>query len=223
MYQEQFLWKGRWIVSILFIIILIIVNKSQNSNKKIKWIVFFVFISLCLLYNLYVINQQPNIPNLKKNEILSPSSGYIGSIKQLEDKTIIMFNLSFWSNHVQYIPYNGRVISDEYYQSKYLLPRRMFVIHPTIFPNFEESIRDNEKYHTILETELGTMEVTRIAGLVAPRVWSFIKKNQMVKQGEVMGLIVFSSMVLLTLPSDVTLNIKEGDNVVAGETIIAYK
>lgn len=223
MYQEQFLWKGRWIVFCLFIILFIIIKKIKNRNKSMRWIIFSVFISLCLLYNLYVINQQPKIPKLKKNEILSPSSGYIGSIRQLGDKTIIMFNLSFWSNHVQYIPYNGRIISDKYYQSKYLLPRRMFIIHPKIFPNFEESIRDNEKYHTVIETELGTMEVTRIAGLVAPRVWSFIKKNQIVKHGEVMGLIVFSSMVLLTLPSDIKLNIKEGDNVVAGETIIAYK
>ena len=91
-----------------------------------------------------------------------------------------------------------------------------------ISPNFEESIQNNEKYHTILKTNIGNMEITRIAGLVAPRVHTFISNGENVKRGDVMGLIVFSSMVLLTLPSYIKLNINKGDTVTAGKTIIGY-
>jgi phosphatidylserine decarboxylase len=97
----------------------------------------------------------------------------------------------------------------------------MFILDPRLFPNFEESIRDNEQYQTTLLTDIGNMYITRIAGLVAPRVHSFISNDENVKQGQVMGVIIFSSMVLLTLPANVKLNIKKGDTAIAGETIIA--
>ena len=221
MYQEQFLIKSKWIVLIM-IFTLVIINKYKDKDKNIKFYNYFILIiSFILFYILFTINQQPIIPKLKTNEILSPSSGYIGDIKYLKDKTIIMFNLSFFSNHIQYIPYNGRVISDKYIQSKLLRNKRMFLFHPKIFPNFDESIEKNEKYHTILETAIGNIEITRIAGLVAPRVHTLIT-NENVKQGDVMGIIIFSSMVLLTIPSSVKLYIKKGDTLNAGESIIGY-
>jgi phosphatidylserine decarboxylase len=131
-----------------------------------------------------------------------------------------MFNLSFFSNHVQYIPYPGKIISDKYYQSKYLRPTRTFTLQPTLFPNYEKSIEDNEQFQTDLLTTIGIIKITRIAGLIAPRVFSYINENDIVKQGDVMGLIVFSSMVLMELPAGIDLKIKKGDHAIAGETII---
>jgi phosphatidylserine decarboxylase len=172
---------------------------------------------------LFVINKQPKIPLVKPGQILSPSSGYIGDIHYHKNgQTTIMFILSFFDNHIQYIPYNGKIIKNEYVQSKYLKPKRVFILDPRLFPNFEESIRDNEQYQTTLSTDIGNMYITRIAGIVAPRVHSFINNQEMVKQGEVMGVIIFSSIVLLTLPKNVKLNIKKGDTANAGETIIAH-
>jgi len=131
-----------------------------------------------------------------------------------------MFNLSFLNNHIQYIPYNGTILSDKYQQSKYLRAKRMFLLHPTFVENFEESIRDNEQYKTTLMTDIGEIKITRIAGLVAPRVFSYINEGDIVKQGDVMGLIVFSSMVLLELPSTIQLHITKGDSVIAGKTTV---
>ena len=96
----------------------------------------------------------------------------------------------------------------------------MFTLHPTLFPNYEESIRDNEQFQTKLLTNLGEIHITRIAGLVAPRVFSYINEKDIVKQGDVMGLIVFSSMVLMEVPAGINLSIKKGDAAIAGETII---
>lgn len=221
MYQEQFFITSKWIILLLLIIIIFLYNqKLINQKYSIKIIIISFILSLCALYILFIVNQQPNIPLLKNNEILSPSSGYISDIKYDDNKITIMFILDFFDNHIQYIPYNGNIISDEYISSKYLRSKKIFILHPKLFPNFEESIRDNEKYHTVMNTDIGNIEITRIAGLIAPRVHTFIKEDQNVNQGDVMGLILFSSMVLLTIPDNIHLNIKEGDNVIAGETII---
>ncbi len=224
MYQEQFLIKSKWIVLLLIITLFLIHFFVKSKKYSLYIIIISIVIGFSLLYILFLINQQPKIPLLKSSEVLSPSSGYIGDIYYHKNgETTIMFNLSFFSNHIQYIPYKGKVIKDEYIQSKYLRPKRMFTLHPSLFPNFEESIRDNEQYQTILLTDIGNISITRIAGLVAPRVHSFINDKTFVKQGDVMGVIIFSSMVLLTLPPNVKLNIKKGDTAIAGETIIANK
>lgn len=222
MYQEQFLIKSKWVILLLIIILFLIHFFVKSKKYSVYLIIISIVIGLSILYILFVINQQPKIPLLKRGEIISPSSGYIGDIYYHKNgETTIMFNLSFFSNHIQYIPYNGRIIEDTHIPSYYPTPKRMFIIHPTLFTNFEESIRDNEQYQTILSTDIGNISITRIAGLVARRVYSFIQPNQHVKTGDVMGLILFSSMVLVTLPSNVKLNIKKGDTVIAGETIIA--
>lgn len=222
MYQEQFFLKSKWIVLILTLILIYIKIFVKSKKYSSFFTILTLIIALIVLYILFVINQQPKIPLLTPGKILSPSSGYIGDIYYHKNgQTTIMFNLSFFSNHIQYIPYNGKIIKDDYIQSKYLRPKRMFILDPRLFPNFEESIRDNEQYQTTLLTDIGNMYITRIAGLVAPRVHSFINNEEIVKQGQVMGVIIFSSMVLLTLPANVKLNIKKGDTAIAGETIIA--
>jgi len=219
MYQEQFLRKLKWVL--IFLCMILLIGKHLKRNMKFWVYLIGGVMSLIVGYLLFIINQQPTLPPFQDGSILSPSSGYIGRIRHHSNGRVsIMFNLSFMSNHVQYIPYPGEIISDTYHPSIYGRPRRMFTLHPTLFPNFEESIRDNEQYRTILKTYKGNIHITRIAGLVAPRVYSYINEADKVKPGDVMGLILFSSMVLLDLPEMTTLRIKEGDTVTAGETII---
>ena len=216
----MFLIQAKWLV-LLFIIILLLSFKIKNNKIVIRFRIIAIIAFLAALYAVFVINQQPEIPKFKEGYIIAPGSGYIGDIINHSDgRMTIMFNLSFFSNHVQYIPYNGKIISDKYYQSKHLRPVRMFTLHPTLFPNYEESIRDNEQFQTKLLTNLGEIHITRIAGLVAPRVFSYINEKDIVKQGDVMGLIVFSSMVLMEVPAGINLSIKKGDAAIAGETII---
>jgi phosphatidylserine decarboxylase len=215
MYLEQFLRKSKWVVFILF---LILYFTQQSGIKYIS-----IFIGLVIIYMLYVINQQPTLPEFNPGEVISPASGYIGHIEKIEDgKTLVMMNLSFLSNHIQYIPYPGQIISDQHFQAKdYTGQKRMFTLHPTIQENFQESIYKNEQYQTTLRTEIGDFEIVRIAGIVAPRVYSFIKEGEYVERGEVMGVILFSSMVLFILPPGIEPLVKKGDSVLAGTTIIA--
>ena len=163
MYKEQFFLISKWIVLLLTIVLIYI----QIFVKSIKYSLFITMVSVIIaligLYMLFVINKQPNIPILKPGQILAPSSGYIGDIHYHKNgQTTIMFILSFFDNHLQYIPYNGKIIKNEYVQSKYLKPKRVFILDPRLFPNFEESIRDNEQYQTTLLTDIGNMHITNI-------------------------------------------------------------
>jgi phosphatidylserine decarboxylase len=61
-----------------------------------------------------------------------------------------------------------------------------------------------------------------IAGLIARRIVVWKKNGDPVIKGERMSMIKFGSRVDLYLPSEVTLNIKEGELVKAGDTTIGF-
>ena len=61
-----------------------------------------------------------------------------------------------------------------------------------------------------------------IAGLIARRIVLWKQKGDSVIKGERMSMIKFGSRVDLYLPSEVTLQIKEGEWIKAGETIIGF-
>ena len=65
----------------------------------------------------------------------------------------------------------------------------------------------------------GKIKVVQIAGLVARRISCFVKKNQIVKKGDIVGFISFGSQVALLLPEKAKLEITEGTKVKDGERI----
>ena len=67
---------------------------------------------------------------------------------------------------------------------------------------------------------MGKIKVIQVAGFLARRVESFVKKNEELLKGQKIGKILLGSHVVLIMP-DLHLLVKKGDKVVAGETIIA--
>jgi len=57
--------------------------------------------------------------------------------------------------------------------------------------------------------------------LVARRILSFVEKSTSMKAGERFGLIRFGSRVDVYMPLHYSTQLKEGDKVTAGESIIA--
>jgi phosphatidylserine decarboxylase len=72
-----------------------------------------------------------------------------------------------------------------------------------------------------METPSGKKyKVIQIAGFLARRIVDMTVPNQVVKQGDVIGLIKLGSQVTVLLPHDVTVLVKNGDVTVDGETIL---
>ena len=66
-----------------------------------------------------------------------------------------------------------------------------------------------------------TVTCTQIAGILARRIVCWPKTGDNLARGQKFGLIKFSSRTDLTMPSSVDLQVKVGDRVKGGETVIA--
>ena len=64
--------------------------------------------------------------------------------------------------------------------------------------------------------------IVQIAGLIARRIVCEVSKDQLLKQGERIGMIRFGSRVDLYF-KNFTVLAKEGQNVSAGESLLAKK
>ncbi len=65
--------------------------------------------------------------------------------------------------------------------------------------------------------------LVQIAGFVARRIVCYIKPGDLLKKGEIFGLIRFGSRVDLYLPLTVNPAVKVGQKVKGGESIIGYQ
>ena len=67
------------------------------------------------------------------------------------------------------------------------------------------------------------MKVTQIAGFLVRRIVSYVEPKSFVKKGDKIGLIHFGSRVDINFDSaGIDLHIKEGDKVLAGQTLAIF-
>jgi len=86
---------------------------------------------------------------------------------------------------------------------------------------YEEAAQQNEQRLTLLESNAGNLVlVVQIAGLLARRILGWVQQGQPLARGERLGLICFGSRVDLYLPGDSQIQVKTGDRVKAGSSII---
>jgi len=81
---------------------------------------------------------------------------------------------------------------------------------------------DNEQNVITLATDAGEITFKQIAGLIARRVVCWKKPGDRVARGERIGLVRFGSRADLWLPRDSELQVKVGDHVAGGSSVVAY-
>ncbi|MBM4300835.1 MAG: phosphatidylserine decarboxylase family protein [Deltaproteobacteria bacterium] len=85
----------------------------------------------------------------------------------------------------------------------------------------DDAASRNEQQALMLENEAGRrVLVVQIAGLLARRIITLVKPGQPLARGERLGLICFGSRVDIYLPRDSQVQVKTGDRVKAGSSII---
>ena len=94
--------------------------------------------------------------------------------------------------------------------------------HPgKFFPAFEEKASlANEQMQLGIETPYGKILMKQIAGILARRVVCYPKLGDEVSAGQRMGLMKFGSRIDLLLPLGTKINVKVGDRVKGGVTVI---
>ena len=112
--------------------------------------------------------------------------------------------------HVTRHPISGLVKFSKYHPGKYLV---------AWLPKSSEL---NERTTIVVNNEVfGDVMFRQIAGVLARRIVNYSKEGLNVVQGADAGFIKFGSRVDLFLPTNIKVNVQEGDKVKGGIDVIA--
>lgn len=148
----------------------------------------------------------PEAPGL----IVSPADGKVTAVESLHgrQRRISIF-LSIFDVHVNRAPIAGNIQDVRYRKGKFLN-----ALNP-------ESATLNEQNLVQVAGELCNVDFCQIAGLLARRIVFSKKVGDWVHRGERVGLIKFGSRVDVTFPIACEVQVKVGDRVQGGSSILA--
>ena len=179
----------------------------------------FIFITIWVYY---FFRDPERIVIEDSNYLVSPADGRISSISEvkgpielgLDNKqfTKVSIFMNVFDCHVNRSPSNGEIEEIFYKPGKFLNA------------SLDKASEENERNYFKIKSEETNenIVVVQIAGLIARRIVTQVQKSQKVKQGERLGMIRFGSRVDIYFSSRNTM-VKVGQNVIAGESLIARK
>ena len=145
--------------------------------------------------------------------LVSPGDGKVTDISQVSvagtPYTRISIFLSVFDVHVNRSPMAGVIRDIQYQRGKFLDARS---------PACAEQ---NEQNIVTVQGEGQTVIFKQIAGLLARRIIFTPKVGDKVERGQRIGLIKFGSRVDVLFPPEATVQVKLGDHVKGGETVLA--
>jgi phosphatidylserine decarboxylase len=144
--------------------------------------------------------------------IVAPADGKILSIKSMSpEQTRLSIFLNIFNVHVTRSPAAGRISEVVYSKGKFRVA------------SLEEASVENEKNTFYLDTGDSKIMFSLVAGLIARRIVSYKKAGDVVASGERVGLMKFGSRVDLFFGPEWRVEVKNGQKVVAGVTVIARR
>lgn len=144
-----------------------------------------------------------------KGIVLSPCNGTVLELEEEGEEKIIRVFLSVFNVHLQRSPVDGTVMSVTHHDG-------------TFFAAWDPRAHvQNEQNIISIQNDEGVYVVRQIAGFLARRCVSWVKSGGILKAGDKIGMIKFSSQVDLHLPKSAMIAVKPGDKVKAGITVVA--
>lgn len=141
--------------------------------------------------------------------ILAAADGTVTLIDDDERGKLVSVFMSPLDVHINRSPIAGSVVRAEYIPGKK---------NPATSNNASLT---NERNTLTIESEGLSVRCTQIAGIMARRIVCWAREGDELEQGEKFGLIKFSSRTDVLMPANVEIQVKIGDHVKGGETIIA--
>ena len=167
---------------------------------------------------LYFFRDPSRVYSEEKDVLVSPADGKVIVIDKIFDDRFVkehVYKVSIFMNvfnvHVNRVPFDGEVMQINY------KPGRFYSA------DTERGALENEYCAITLQTPGGNrMAVAQVAGLIARRIVCWAQVGDRLQRGQRYGLIRFGSRVDLYLPLQVQLEVKVGQKVRAGETVLGY-
>ena len=181
---------------------------------------FLATIMLLITVWVYYFFRDPDRVVINDNSFLvSPADGLITDISELkgpeelglENKTFtrISIFMNVFNCHVNRTPTAGKVEEIFYKPGKFLNA------------SLDKASKENERnYYKIKTDKEEEIILVQIAGLIARRIVCEVSKDQILKQGDRIGMIRFGSRVDIFFNNKKPL-VKIGQNVLAGESLLA--
>jgi phosphatidylserine decarboxylase len=196
-------------IAVIITMLLILIN-------KILGIIGFIL----TVWVYYFFRDPERYPINDDGFLVSPADGVISLIVNVRGpKELNMENKEFqrvsvfmnvFNCHVNRVPITGKIDEIFYKPGKF------------IDASLDKASEDNERNLIKYSNNSGkTFAIVQIAGLVARRIVCEVKEGQNLNQGDRIGIIRFGSRVDLYFDNDYKLLAKQGQTVVAGESLLA--
>ena len=172
---------------------------------------------LVVAFMVYFFRDPERVASGDSSVVLSGADGWIRSVERIpeakylkRDTIRISTYLTPWDVHVNRVPIAGKVVGLDYTPGKHILTRN------------PKSSEVNEHSTIIIAGEQITCMVRQIVGPLVRRVRYWLQLDQPVASGDRLGIMKFGSRLDIYLPAeDVKPEVKAGDRVFAGITVIA--
>jgi phosphatidylserine decarboxylase len=152
-----------------------------------------------------------------ENKIVAPADGKVVVIEEVfepeyfKDKRLqVSIFMSPINVHINRCPVSGEIKLMKYHKGKYLV-----AYHP-------KSSTENERTSMVIGNDNGDILVRQIAGALARRIKFYVKEGEVVSQNQEFGFIRFGSRVDLFLPVGTKVDVKIGQAVKGGVTVLAH-
>ncbi|PYK04022.1 MAG: phosphatidylserine decarboxylase family protein [Verrucomicrobia bacterium] len=203
----QTLAEGRWILAILFFLALA------------SWF-FSAWLSLLFLllifYTLFFFRDPDRKIPADPNAVVAAADGVIKDICEVEETEVLKAKmlrvgifLSIFDVHTNRAPVDGRIIYRQ---------RRTGLCLDARSPHCSEK---NEAMTWAFENPRATLVVRQLTGAVARRIVAWADAGDELRKGERFGMIRFGSRTEVYLPLTASVQVKVGEHVTGGSTIIA--
>ena len=191
------------------------------------WLGWLVVPAFLLAYGVFLFFRDPERyqPDDEK-AILSPADGRIclieecelpdelGEMEEYKGKKFwrVSVFMSVLNVHVNRMPTAGEIL-----KKQYVAAGKFFNA------SLDKASKENERCNYLIKAENGQVYgVTQIAGLVARRIVPQVEEGQKMERIERFGLIRFGSRLDVYLPEGAKPEVRVGQTMVAGETILGH-
>lgn len=239
-FNKRFLYTDNILLGIAISVLSILLYKSTAVSLPLQLLIFSPGIGFCLFVILFIyrfFRNPSRIITSDPDEFVSPADGRIIYIKELEKgqvpvsvkkhrlanieeitKTripeqpcyLIGIAMTLFDVHMNRAPVSGKVILVKHTPGEYL------------GLNKPESTILNERNTIVIQREDGIMAaVVQIAARYVRRCIISVSEGEAVAHGSIIGRIRWGSQADLIIPRNCDIMVREGEQVYAGETVIA--
>jgi len=145
--------------------------------------------------------------------ILSPADGKVLRVEEtyeyrVGDCTKVSIFMSIFNVHINRAIVEGAVVERQYRPGEFHMA------------NLGKKTEKNERMILYIKNDKGLFRVDQVAGIVARRIVCWPKVGDMLSPGQKIGLICFGSLLECYIPEAVSIIVRKGDKVSAGQSIL---